>query len=62
MAKSIVKKGRPADHVAALKGLSVLKDEASSGVQVLIGIKDSDVSVTLTPGSSPVNALTSETT
>ena len=58
MAKNIVRNGRPADHVAALKGLSVLKDEASSGVQVLIGIKDSDVSVTLSPTSNTVNTLT----
>lgn len=50
MAQHIVKKGRAADHVAALKGLSVLQEERSAGVVVQIGIKDSDVSITL--GSS----------
>ena len=61
MAEKVVRKGKPADLVKVLQGVSVLEQDKTVGVQVLIGIKDSDVSVTLTPGSSPVNALTSET-
>jgi DNA-binding IclR family transcriptional regulator len=37
MARNIVKNGRAADHVAALKGLSVLHDEQSSSVTVIVG-------------------------
>lgn len=37
MAQHIVKKGRPVDHVAALKGLSVLHEEQQSGVTVIVG-------------------------
>ena len=39
MARNIVTNGRAADHVSALKGLSVLQDEHSSAiVNVLIGM------------------------
>jgi len=37
MARNIVKNGRAADHVAALKGLSVLHDEHQSSVTVIVG-------------------------
>jgi ParB-like chromosome segregation protein Spo0J len=37
MARNIVKNGRAADHVAALKGLSVLHDEQQSSVTVIVG-------------------------
>lgn len=37
MAQNIVKKGRAVDHVAALKGLSVLHEEQQSGVTVIVG-------------------------
>ena len=37
MARNIVKNGRAADHVAALKGLSVLHDEHHSSVTVIVG-------------------------
>jgi hypothetical protein len=37
MARNIVKNGRAADHVAALKGLSVLADEQHSSVTVIVG-------------------------
>jgi DNA-binding Lrp family transcriptional regulator len=47
MAENIVKKGRASDHVAALKGLSVLEEERSAGLVVQIGVKASDVSITL---------------
>ena len=47
MAENIVKKGRAADHVAALKGLSVLQEQANAGVVIQIGVKDSDVSINL---------------
>jgi biotin operon repressor len=53
MAENIVKKGRAVDHVAALKGLSVLAEERSAGLTIQIGIKDSDVSIALSPGESP---------
>jgi predicted transcriptional regulator len=49
MAQNIVKKGRAADHVAALKGLSVLQEERTAGLVIQIGVKDSDVSITLSP-------------
>ena len=49
MAENIVKKGRAADHVAALKGLSVLSEEKTAGLTIQIGIKDSDVNLTLSP-------------
>ena len=50
MAENIVKKGRAADHVAALKGLSVLTEEKSAGLTIQIGVKDSDVTINLSPG------------
>ena len=37
MARNIVNKGRAADHVAALKGLSVLEESEARGVTVLVG-------------------------
>jgi hypothetical protein len=37
MSQNIVKNGRAADHVAALKGLSVLKDDTSQHITVLVG-------------------------
>ena len=37
MAQNIVKNGRAADHVAALKGLSVLHEESHAGVTVVVG-------------------------
>ena len=52
MAQNIVKKGRAADHVAALKGLNVLTEQAQSGITIQIGIKDSDVQVALSPLSA----------
>jgi hypothetical protein len=57
MAQNIVAKGRAADHVAALKGLSVLQEERAAGLVVQIGIKDSDVQVTLSP---PANTQAGE--
>jgi hypothetical protein len=53
MAENIVKKGRAVDHVAALKGLSVLAEERSAGLTIQIGIKDSDVQIALSPGEGP---------
>jgi hypothetical protein len=53
MAKNIVKKGRAADHVAALKGLSVLAEESSGGLVVQIG-GGSKVQVNVQLGPSPV--------
>lgn len=40
MAKNIVAKGQPRDHVAALKGLSVLQDDSAARVQigVMVGL------------------------
>lgn len=49
MAENIVKKGLPRDHIAALKGLSVLEEERTAGLVIQIGIKDSDVAITLSP-------------
>ena len=37
MARDIVKDGRPADKLVALKGLNVLANEQSSGVTVIVG-------------------------
>ena len=49
MAKNIVKNGQARDHIAALKGISVLKEDAAAGLTIQIGIKDSDVNLTLSP-------------
>lgn len=46
MAQNIVRRGRAADHVAALKGLSVLHDETHAGVTVVVG-GGSDVKIGL---------------
>jgi hypothetical protein len=44
MAKNVVKAGQARDHIAALKGIGVLKeDETGHGLVIQIGIKDSDV-------------------
>lgn len=37
MADHVIKKGKPHDHIAVLKGLNVLEDEQSQGVTVLVG-------------------------
>ena len=58
MAEKVEKNGKPADLIKVLQGVSVLEQDKTVGVQVLIGIKDSDVSVTLSPTSNTVNALT----
>jgi predicted XRE-type DNA-binding protein len=52
MAEKVVKKGKPNDLIAALKGVSVLQEERAVGLVVQIGIKDSDVQVTLNPPAS----------
>ena len=57
MAQSIVKKGQPSVHAVALKGLSVLEEERSSGLVIQIGVKDSDVSITLAPALSPSETI-----
>ena len=44
MAENIVENGQPRDHVAALKGIGVLEDDAPGHSPIIqIGIKDSDV-------------------
>jgi hypothetical protein len=53
MAQNIVKKGRAADHVAALKGLSVLAEESAGGLVVQIG-GGSKVQINVSAGPSPV--------
>ena len=52
MAEKIVKKGRPSDLIKALQGVGVLHEERQSGLVVQIGIKDSDVSISLSPGET----------
>ena len=52
MMKKIVGKGRPSDLIKALQGVGVLHEERGSGLVVQIGIKDSDVSISLSPGES----------
>lgn len=50
MARKIRNTGKPSDLISALKGVNVLAEEAHKpGVTVLIGIKDSDVQLTLSP-------------
>jgi hypothetical protein len=51
MARNVVQRGRPQDHVAALKGLSVLEEQQTQAVAIMIGIK-SDLAITLSPESS----------
>jgi hypothetical protein len=55
MARNIVKNGRAADHVAALKGLSVLHDEQQSSVTVIVGGAGQ---VNIGVGLSPTPVLT----
>lgn len=50
MAQKIAKRGRPSDLIKALQGVGVLQEERSSGLIVQIGIKDSDVQISLSPG------------
>ncbi len=55
MAQHIVKKGRAADHVAVLKGLSVLEESQQSGLVVQIGGGSNvQVNVQLSPPSVQV--------
>jgi predicted transcriptional regulator len=49
MAEKIVKRGRPSDLIKALQGVGVLEAEKTSGLTIQIGIKDSDVNLTLSP-------------
>jgi len=53
MARNIVKNGRAADHVAALKGLSVLADDHASSITVLVG-GSGQVNIGLAPSPAPV--------
>lgn len=43
MSRNIVHKGRAADHIKALEGISVLAPEHTSGIVVQIGIKAESV-------------------
>jgi len=52
MAEKIVKRGRPSDLIKALQGVGVLQEERGSGLVVQIGIKDSDVQISLSPGET----------
>ena len=55
MAQNIVKRGKAADHVKALQGLSVLStDEHAGGITVIVG-SGSQVQINL---GGPVNSLT----
>lgn len=47
MAQKVVRKGKAADLVKVLQGVSVLEQERSAGLTIQIGIKDSDVSLSL---------------
>jgi IS30 family transposase len=49
MAEKIVKRGRPSDLIKALQGVGVLEQEKSAGLVIQIGVKDSDVSIALSP-------------
>lgn len=51
MAEKVVKKGRPSDLIKALQGVGVLHEERSAGLTIQIGVKDSDVAITLSPPS-----------
>lgn len=53
MAEKIVKTGRASDLIKALQGVGVLQEERGGGLVVQIGIKDSDVSISLSPPSIP---------
>ena len=59
MARNIVKNGRAADHVAALKGLSVLHDEHQSSVTVIVG-GTGQVNIGIAP--SPILSLSQSET
>jgi hypothetical protein len=50
MAEKIVKQGRPSDLIKALQGVGVLQEDRSAGLTIQIGIKESDVSISLSPG------------
>jgi len=52
MARNIVKKGRAADHVAALKGLGVLEDQPSSGLTIVVGGMGNDVRIGILTGEA----------
>jgi hypothetical protein len=67
MAQNIVRKGRAADHVAALKGLSVLQEESHAGVTVVVGggsdvkigiVQPPPVVVDALPGQARAETLT----
>lgn len=51
MAEKIVKRGRPSDLIKALQGVGVLEQDRASGLVIQIGVKESDVSITLSPPS-----------
>jgi IS30 family transposase len=55
MAEKIVKRGRPSDLIKALQGVGVLQEERSAGLVVQLGIKDSDVTISLSPGETSVS-------
>lgn len=60
MAEKIVKRGRPSDLIKALQGVGVLEAEKSQGLVIQIGVKDSDVSIALSP--TVTRQLTEEST
>ena len=58
MARNIVEEGQAKDHVAALKGLSVLADDVSQGLTIQIGGDGHDIKIALL--SPPVAQVTGE--
>ncbi len=55
MSQNLVNKGRPSDHAVALKGLSVLKDDAAQGVTVIVGGSGTvNVGIVLSPSQAQV--------
>lgn len=55
MAQNIVKNGRAADHVAALKGVNVLADSQQSGLTVVVGGNAQDVRIAVVMRPSPLH-------
>lgn len=60
MAQNIVKKGRSADHIKALEGISVLAPGPSGGITVQIGVRADTVELIQSTFASGLSTVSSD--
>ena len=56
MARQVVSRGKPADHISVLKGVGVLQDVAAQGLSIHIGGNNTDVKILTLSGTTDRDA------